>query len=107
MQTLQTILKSTSALCLLLLLLPCDVSALPSTVEIVDLELQDPPTDDEMTKTRTKKVTFDLTDQSATTSTKTDYCRCFTLLKSCFYTMPACRFFTLLASCGFTLCIDG
>ena len=27
----------------------CDVSALPSTVQIVDLELQDPPTDDEMT----------------------------------------------------------
>ena len=47
----------------------CDVSALPSTVQIVDLELQDPPTDDEMTKTRTKKVTFDLTDLSTTTST--------------------------------------
>ena len=44
-------------------------SALPSTVQIVDLELQDPPTDDEMTKTRTKKVTFDLTDLSTTTST--------------------------------------
>ena len=50
----------------------CDVSTLPSTVQIVDLELQDPPTDDETTKTRTKKVTFDLTDMTATTSsTKT------------------------------------
>ena len=47
----------------------CDVSSLPSTAQIVDLELQDPPTEDEMTKTRTKKVTFDLTDQSATTTT--------------------------------------
>ena len=51
-----------------------DVSALPSTVQIVDLELQDPPTDDETTKTRTKKVTFG---------------RRFTLLKSCFFTLPA------------------
>ena len=32
-----------------------DVSALPSTVQIVDLELQDPPTDDETTKTKTRR----------------------------------------------------
>ena len=86
---------------------PCDVSALPSTVEIVDLELQDPPTDDETTKTKTKKVTFDLTDQPATTSIKTTTADALPWLKGCFYTKPACRFFTLLANCRFTLCIDG
>ena len=72
MQTLLKILRSTLAPCPLLPLpLATFQQSLPSTVEIVDLELQDPPTDDEMTKTRTKKVTFDLTDLSTTTSAKT------------------------------------
>ena len=37
-----------------------DISALPSTVQIVDLELQDPPTDDEttMTMTQTKLLLY-------------------------------------------------
>ena len=82
-----------------------DISALPSTVQIVDLELQEPPTDDEMTMTmtKTKTVTADMSDLS-TTKPAADAVPC---QKCCFFTMPASRFFTMLASCGFALCIGG
>ena len=46
-----------------------DISALPSTVQIVNLELHDPPTDNEtttITMTKTKTVTTDMTDQVTT-----------------------------------------
>ena len=46
-----------------------DISALPSTVQIVELELHNPPTDDEtttMTMTKTKTVTTDMTDLPTT-----------------------------------------
>ena len=47
-----------------------DISALPSTVQIVDLELQDPPTDDETTTmTKTKTATANMTDLSTTEPT--------------------------------------
>ena len=49
-----------------------DTSALPTTVQIVALELEDPPTDDEtttMTMTMTKAVTADMTDLSTTKPT--------------------------------------
>ena len=77
-----------------------DICALPSTVQIVNLELQDPPTDDKttMTVTRTKTTTTDVTEQPK--RTQTDFCPAsmLTLYLACMLIVhPACKLMGYLA----------